>query len=162
MNSKYNTKVNTLFEFEFTEEEISDIDIIKSSNTKYHLIHNHKSYQTKIIKEDFITKNYSVNVNGTLYQVSIENLLDMKIKEMGFSVGSSKQVDAIKAPMPGLLLDIHVTAGQTIRENDPLFILEAMKMENSILSPRDGVIKSISAIKGATVDKGQLLIEFEK
>ena len=63
--------------------------------------------------------------------------------------------------MPGLILEISVVVGQTVKENDPLLILEAMKMENSFLSPRDGVIKSIAAIKGDAVDKGQLLIEFE-
>jgi biotin carboxyl carrier protein len=48
-----------------------------------------------------------------------------------------------------------------VKENEQLLILEAMKMENSILSPRDGIIKSISVAKSQAVDKGQLLIEFE-
>ena len=48
-----------------------------------------------------------------------------------------------------------------VQENDPLLILEAMKMENSFLSPREGKIKSIAVVKGQAVDKGQLLIEFE-
>ena len=80
---------------------------------------------------------------------------------MGFEVGKAKQINAIKAPMPGLILEISVTVGQEVKENDQLLILEAMKMENSIASPRDGVIKSISAEKGNAVEKGQLLIEFE-
>jgi biotin carboxyl carrier protein len=76
-------------------------------------------------------------------------------------VGLTKQINAIKAPMPGLILEISVVVGQTVKENDSLLILEAMKMENSFLSPRDGIIKSISVILGDAVDKGQLLIEFE-
>jgi biotin carboxyl carrier protein len=63
--------------------------------------------------------------------------------------------------MPGLILEINVAVGQHVAENDPLLILEAMKMENSFLSPRDGIIKSIVVVKGQAVDKGQLLIEFE-
>ena len=70
-------------------------------------------------------------------------------------------MNAIKAPMPGLILEINVSVGQEVKENDPLLILEAMKMENCFLSPRDGVIKSIAVEKGNAVDKGQLLIEFE-
>jgi biotin carboxyl carrier protein len=70
-------------------------------------------------------------------------------------------VNAIKAPMPGLILEISVVVGQEVKENDNLIILGAMKMENSFLSPRDGVIKSISVAVGDAVDKGQLLIEFE-
>jgi biotin carboxyl carrier protein len=63
--------------------------------------------------------------------------------------------------MPGLILEIHVQTGQEVNEDDPLLILEAMKMENVITSPRDGIIKSITVKKGETVDKNQLLIEFE-
>jgi biotin carboxyl carrier protein len=60
-----------------------------------------------------------------------------------------------------LIIEVSVQAGQEVKENEQLLILEAMKMENSILSPRDGVIKSISVAKSQAVDKGQLLIEFE-
>ena len=63
--------------------------------------------------------------------------------------------------MPGLILEIHVRIGQAVNEDDPLLILEAMKMENVITSPRDGIIKSISVKKSESVDKNQLLIEFE-
>ena len=63
--------------------------------------------------------------------------------------------------MPGLIIDISITIGQEVKENDTLLILEAMKMENSITSPRDGVIKTISVTKNDTVKKNQLLIEFE-
>jgi biotin carboxyl carrier protein len=63
--------------------------------------------------------------------------------------------------MPGLILEISVIVGQVVKENDSLLILEAMKMENSFLSPRNGTIKSISVLLGDAVDKGQLLIEFE-
>ncbi|MCL4125038.1 UNVERIFIED_CONTAM: hypothetical protein GTU68_001507 [Idotea baltica] len=63
--------------------------------------------------------------------------------------------------MPGLILEVKVKIGQEVKEDDPLLILEAMKMENVITSPRDGIIKSVTAIKGNTVEKGILLIEFE-
>ena len=80
---------------------------------------------------------------------------------MGFEVGVSKRVNDIKAPMPGLILDIAVNVGQEVKENDSLLILEAMKMENNIVSPRDGIIKSIDVSQGDAVEKNQLLIEFE-
>ena len=63
--------------------------------------------------------------------------------------------------MPGLILEINIEEGQEVKENDPLLILEAMKMENVINSPRDGVIKSIAVSQGNTVEKNALLIEFE-
>ena len=63
--------------------------------------------------------------------------------------------------MPGLILEINVTEGQTVNEGDPLLILEAMKMENVLTSPRNGNIKTISVKQGETVDKNALLIAFE-
>ena len=63
--------------------------------------------------------------------------------------------------MPGLIIEIAVVVGQTVKENDNLIILSAMKMENSFLSPRDGVIKSIAVSVGDAVEKNQLMIEFE-
>ncbi|MCL4126550.1 UNVERIFIED_CONTAM: hypothetical protein GTU68_064554 [Idotea baltica] len=63
--------------------------------------------------------------------------------------------------MPGLILEINIAVGQEVKENDSLLILEAMKMENILTSPRDGIIKSISVSKGDAVEKNQLLIEFE-
>lgn len=161
MSNIYKVGVNKKFEFDLTEQDIATVNIIKNSSSSYHLLQNNKSYHTEIISSDFNTKSYTIKVNNNMYQVSIANELDLQIAAMGFSIGSSKQVNIIKAPMPGLLLDIQVSAGQEVKEDDPLFILEAMKMENVILSPRDGVIKSISAVKGDAVDKGALLIEFE-
>jgi len=115
----------------------------------------------KIIDSDFNNKRYTIKVNHNVYFISIADRIDQLVKEMGFSIGSSKQVNNIKAPMPGLILDINVTVGDKIKEDDPILILEAMKMENSILSPRNGTIKSVGVKKGEAVDKGVLLIEFE-
>jgi biotin carboxyl carrier protein len=60
--------------------------------------------------------------------------------------------------MPGNILDVKVTVGQAVKSGDVLLILEAMKMENEIKSPRDGVIASIAVTKGATVDTGAQLL----
>ncbi|MEM7382618.1 MAG: acetyl-CoA carboxylase biotin carboxyl carrier protein subunit, partial [Bacteroidota bacterium] len=81
--------------------------------------------------------------------------------QMGFALGSAKDVSSIEAPMPGLILDISVSEGQEVNEGDPLLILEAMKMENVITSPRNGVVKSVPISQGETVEKKHLLIEFE-
>ncbi len=160
MNFKVN--VNSDLEVDISSEDVSKLDTVKISNTSYHLLHNNKSYQAEIINSDFNKKSYEVKINNNLYNISILNNLDVLIKEMGFSVGSTKHIDYIKAPMPGLILEINVKKGQKVKEDDPLLILEAMKMENVLISPREGIIKSISVKKGDAVDKGTLLIEFEK
>ena len=161
MNNKYKLNVNKTFEVTLSEEDVQQLNAVKTSEDSYHVLNDNKSYQTVVTQSDFLQKKYTVKVNSTEYEVTIADELDQLIKEMGFSVGSSKHVNSIKAPMPGLILDIHVKAGDSVKEDDALLILEAMKMENVIVSPRDGLIKSVSVTKGAAIDKGQLLIEFE-
>ncbi len=66
--------------------------------------------------------------------------------------------EAIKAPMPGNINDVKVTAGQSVKKGDILVILEAMKMENEIMAPRDGVVASVNVTKGSSVSTGDLLL----
>ena len=80
---------------------------------------------------------------------------------MGLSLGSSQLQNTVKAPMPGLILDIKYNEGDSVKEGDYVMVLEAMKMENTLVAPKDGVIKSIKAKKGDSVSKNQLLIEFD-
>lgn len=161
MDSKFKIKVNNTYDIELTTADIDQADILKTSDSKYHVLSDEKSVEVEIVDSNFLDKIYKVKVNNNEYNILINNDLDILINEMGFSVSSSKHIDAIKAPMPGLILDINVDLGQEVQEDDPLLILEAMKMENVISSPRQGIIKSISAIKGDAVEKNQLLIEFE-
>jgi biotin carboxyl carrier protein len=161
MSDNYKVKVNESLSFDINKESILKLDAVPTEANHLHILHQNKPYEAEIVSADFNQKHYTVKVNNNTYTVAIANDLDQLIKDLGFEVGLTKQVNAIKAPMPGLILEINVEVGQTVKENDPLLILEAMKMENSFLSPRDGVIKSIAVIKGDAVDKGQLLIEFE-
>ena len=161
MKNDYKVKVNKTLELALTPEEISTTDIIESSKNKFHILQKKKSFQAEMVSSDFNSKSYTVKVNNNTYKVKIQSDLDLLIKQMGFAVGKSKTVNQIKAPMPGLILDIAVEIGQEVNEDDSLLVLEAMKMENNITSPRNGVIKSINVKKGEAVDKGTLLIEFE-
>lgn len=158
----FKAKVNSTIEFNISSEDISKLDAIKISDSKYHILHKDKSYHSEISNKNFNSKSYEVKVNNNTYNVNINNDLDTLIQDMGFSLSEAKHVDSIIAPMPGLILDINVKVGQKVSEDNPLLILEAMKMENVLTSPREGVIKSISVEKGNAVEKGTLLIEFEK
>ena len=161
MDTKYKVTVNNTTSFDSKASEAEAIDAIVINSSQFHILKDNQPYTAEIINSDFLAKTYSIKVNGNLYNVVIANPLDQLIKDMGFEVGASKQVNVIKAPMPGLILEVSVSVGQEVKQNDCLLILEAMKMENSFLSPRAGIIKSISASKGDAVEKGQLLIEFE-
>ncbi|WP_034044783.1 acetyl-CoA carboxylase biotin carboxyl carrier protein subunit [Wocania ichthyoenteri] len=161
MNKIFKTNVNNTFNFEIKEEDILSLDVLPVSESKFHILQHNKSYNSEIVETDFNSKSYQVKVNNNSYNIIISNDLDILIKDMGFTIGSTKHVNFVKAPMPGLILEIHVEINQEVKENDTLLILEAMKMENIITSPRDGVIKSISVNKGDAVEKNQLLIEFQ-
>ena len=137
------------------------LDAIETSPNNYHIIQDNATIKSALISSDFNKKSYAVKVNNNIYHIKINDALDQQIEALGFEIGASKQVNTIKAPMPGLILEINVNKGQEVKENDALLILEAMKMENVINSPRDGVIKSISVKQGETVDKNSLLITFE-
>lgn len=161
MSENFTINVNDTFEFGFKKESISKLDAVRIETNKFHILHQNQPYNAEIIVSDFYQKKYTIKVNNNTYHVVISDPLDQLIKEMGFENGIAKQVNAIKAPMPGLILEISVFVGQSVKENDNLLILTAMKMENSFLSPRDGIIKYIAVKVGDSVTKGDLLIEFE-
>ena len=66
--------------------------------------------------------------------------------------------EPVKAPMPGNILKVNVTAGQAVKEGDVLVVLEAMKMENEILAPKACTVKQVLVSKGSTVDTGATLV----
>jgi len=161
MSILYKVKVNDSFEFEFENENISKLDAVSIGKNQFHILDQNLPYVAEFVSSQFNQKKYSIKVNNTTYKVVISNPLDTLINDLGFEVGRAQQINAIKAPMPGLILEINVVVGQTVKENEPLLILTAMKMENNFLSPREGVIKNIAISVGDSVVKGDLLIEFE-
>ncbi|MFO7719424.1 MAG: biotin/lipoyl-containing protein [Gillisia sp.] len=161
MEKRYKVKVNETMEFEFTQKQIDALDSNEISPLKYHILNGPRSFKGEIVQSDFFKKEYEIKISGNLYQVNISNELDLLIEEMGLSLGQAVVVNDIKAPMPGLILEVLIKEGEAVKEGDYLLVLEAMKMENTLTAPRDGVVKSISVNKGETVEKNQLLIEME-
>ncbi len=109
-------------------------------------------------------KKYRVNVNGTVYEVELEEIT-------GAAPAAAAPVPApaaapaaapaggekVCAPMPGTILSVNVSNGSAVKKGDVLMILEAMKMENEIMAPCDGTVTSVAAAKGAAVESGALL-----
>lgn len=161
MSQRFKVSVNETYEFSFSEEDLVSLDALQTSSSKYHVLKEGRSFDVEVVSNSFYDRSYLIKVKNETYEVVLKNELDQQIAEMGFSLGSTKNISNIMAPMPGLILDINVAVGELVAEDAPLLILEAMKMENVITSPRDGVIKSINVKKGDSVDKKQLLISYE-
>jgi biotin carboxyl carrier protein len=137
-----------------------DWDLAEISTGYFHIIHRHKSYRAELVRHDEQAKTFSFKINSRLYTVALKNKFDLLLDKMGMSANASAKVNNIKAPMPGLIIDLRVKIGDAVAAGDTLVILEAMKMENSIKSPGAATVKNVKVGKGDSVEKGQVLIEF--
>lgn len=155
---KYNVKTNG-FSFSFSKEELDKTDIIQVSEDSFNVIKDHRSTGAKILEAN--AKQLQIEIDGETFNIEIKDELDQVLEQMGFGKANIKQVKEIKAPMPGLVLEIAVTDGQEVKQGDKLLILEAMKMENSIIIHADAIIKKIFVTAGQAVEKGQVLVELE-
>lgn len=135
-------------------------DIIKTGTGEFHLLYNNKSYNVIIVRADFSEKKLTLKLNGKKFSVEVKDRFDELLHTLGMDNAAAKKVNDIKAPMPGMVLNILVGEGQAVKKGDSLLVLEAMKMENILKSPSDGIIKKVVATKGTAVEKNQLLIQF--
>ena len=149
------------FEFSFTREQIEAADLVQRSPVNYHLLKDHRSVNTILIETDRDGKHQTLEVEGERFTIEIREELDQMLDKMGFGAVSNKQIKEIKAPMPGLVLEIAVKEGQEVTEGQKILILAAMKMENSILIHTTATIKKIKVNAGQAVEKGQVLVELE-
>jgi biotin carboxyl carrier protein len=163
----YKATVNDkVFEIEQTGQSILvngknfEWDIHTVSDGYFHILYNDKSYRAEIVKTEMETKTITVKINGRNYTVGLKDKFDLLLEKMGMNQALAGKVKSIKAPMPGLIIDLKIKAGDVVKQGEPLLILEAMKMENIIKSPGEGTIKNVKVKKGDSVEKGQVLIEF--
>ncbi len=120
-------------------------DIIEVKEGRLHVIKNNKSYNVEVIKADYKEKSFILSVNGTKYNLTVKDKFDELLKSLGMDAVGSGKINDVKAPMPGMVLDIRVSEGEVIKKGDAILVLEAMKMENILKSPTDGTIKKIQA-----------------
>ncbi len=137
-----------------------DWDVIKTKGKNYSIIKENKSYNVEVLSVKPEEKYFLIKVDGIKYNLNAKDKYDELLHSLGMDNLATKKVTDLKAPMPGLVLEISVEIGQEVEKGDTLLILEAMKMENVIKSPTDGVIKSISVNKSETVEKNQIILNF--
>jgi biotin carboxyl carrier protein len=143
---------------------------------RFELLLNDKAYLVEVTK---ITKDGAlVNVNGTHYEVGIKDLTAMEAPQVmrvtapppesaaapspegqaQAQVETVGGVTTIKAPLPGLIIDVKVNVGDVVKVGDVLLVIETMKMENNVASPVAGTVKEISVSSGESVNEGAPMI----
>jgi biotin carboxyl carrier protein len=145
--------------FLVNQEELV-LDIKKINNSLFHVIHSSKSFNVNVVSIDLKKKKAAIKINGKVCEVSLKNNLDLLLDQMGMTSIDETFNNYVKAPMPGLIIEVVVSAGDKVNRGDILLILEAMKMENAIKSPKDGIVSSVNIKTRESVEKNQILIAF--
>ena len=135
-------------------------DIADLGAGRYHVLHEGRSYNAEIVSADYATKEIVLKINGQRVELHAKDRFDLLLERLGMSNAATAKVNELKAPMPGLIVDIRVQPGQAVLKGDPLLVLEAMKMENILKAPADGTVASIKVTLRDNVQKGQVLVQF--
>ena len=126
-----------------------------SGQPVYSLIVDGKSHESYVAPGDH---DWQVLIRGRLYPVTVEDEREKRLRSAaGGGVAETGEFH-LRAPMPGLVVAILVTEGQAIKKGQVLLILESMKMQNELKSPRDGTVGRIRVKAGETVEQKQTLL----
>ena len=135
-------------------------DLTALGNGHYHNLYRNRGYQAEVVTLDREAKTVDLKIDGNKYALHLRDKFDLLLEKMGMHNVAVGKVNVVKAPMPGLIIDLRVKVGDQVQPGDPLLVLEAMKMENIIKAPGTGTVKQVKIKKGDTVEKSQVLIEF--
>lgn len=136
-------------------------DLVVLGDGRFHILQNDRSYNAEIVEANYAEKSFKVKINQSIYTLIAKDRFDLLLEQMGMNSAAKNKVNHIKAPMPGLIWDIKVQAGDSVQAGDVVLVLVAMKMENALKSSGDGIVKNIKVKQGDSVEKNQVLIEFE-
>ena len=156
---KVTAKINNNASVEFSPRERTplkgnissekfEIEIIQQKDNELLISRDGKKHIARLLAIDSENKTITIKIDGDRFEVKLTDEYDVLLQSLGMDAASTKKVNELKAPMPGVVVDIVVGVGDSVVKDDPLVVLEAMKMENMLKSPSDGVIKSINIKKG--------------
>jgi len=140
-------------------DEVFDIDFHSIGDQPiFSLILDGKSYEAFVYPDD---DKWQVLLHGRFFIAHAEDERERKLREASKSTISSNNRYFLKAPMPGLIVDIPVNEGQEVKEGDILIVLESMKMQNELRAPRDGIVTNLKVLQGESIEQHETLLSIE-
>lgn len=143
----------------FLNGEPIDIDLTQVGETElYSVLYDGRSFELLIHAERF---DYAVTLRGDQYSVQVEDERTRKLNAGRRTQAVPDGELAVRAPIPGLVVKVLVDDNAEVEEGQPLLILEAMKMENEIRSPKAGTVKAVEVAAGQRVEQNAILLILE-
>ena len=137
-----------------------DIEIIEDADGFTYIKFKNKKHHVEVVEKH--QNKYIILINGVSYNFTVETPLSYQRKQIIEKTMKKSKTGLITAPMPGKIIEVFAEENVHINEGDVLLILEAMKMQNEILSTISGVIKKINIKQGDNVNKDDVLIEIKQ
>lgn len=144
----------------FVDGVKKDVKFTFSGKGSLQVVMNGQSHEADLVSLDKEARKVTLRIEGKKMTAQIKEPVDLLFEQLGMKQTLVKKVNDLKAPMPGLIVKLLVAAGDTVKQGEPLLILEAMKMENVFKAAADVTIKEIKVSEKQSVEKGQLLMLF--
>lgn len=157
-NRKHSVKINNSSEVEINNRKVPT-ELSQINNNAYLLRFGNKVFEITAHKLE--KDKYGLLIDGCYFDALVRTQLQENANDLHKNKNISANKLNIKAPMPGLLLKLKKDIGDFVKVGEPLLILEAMKMENEIRSPIDGIVKEILIKEGQPVEKNSIILTFE-
>jgi biotin carboxyl carrier protein len=136
-----------------------DVRVHRLSDDVIHLLVDGKSYVMTVVRVD--ERTVHVTHAGRTRVIGLKTPRDLLLDRLGMGVEPDLALQELRAPMPGLVLQVLVEPGSEVAPGDGLIVLEAMKMENELRADLPGKVKAVHVEAGSAVSKGELLLSFE-
>lgn len=135
-------------------------DLVRTGPGSFSVIVDRVSHHVQVVKADRTQGHYRLRIGPHMITVRLEDEHAHLVHALGLDKAAKTAAREVKAPMPGLVLQVLVGEGATVVKDQPVLVLEAMKMENVIKSPGEATVTKVHVGERMAVEKGQLLVSF--
>ncbi len=157
----YTVEIERFGSLDVSTQELDKFQWKRIDDSHFLISADHVQYLVTLESYDRSTRQMTIVLNQKRFNLKVSNKLDLLIDQMGYAEGMNKGFSDLKAPMPGLVLEIKVNEGEEVAEGQAMIVLEAMKMENIIKAPGPGVVDKILVDNSKTVQKNDTLIKMK-